>query len=103
MQGFSSYSSSTNTALGSHIRVGWTEGTTEGGSSGSGLFNANGELVGTLHGGGASCTTSTSPDWYGRFEQAYTAQLQPWLTPGTGGPPPIPPQTPPPPTTITDL
>ncbi len=55
-------------ANGHHVAVTWRNGTTEGGSSGSGLFNdANGRLIGTLTGGGASCTNPTSPDYYGRF------------------------------------
>jgi len=98
MQGFSNFNSASNNNSASHIRVLWSEGTTEGGSSGSGLFNATLELVGTLHGGDAACGVNSQnlPDWYGRFDQAY-ASLQPWLAPGPGGPPQ------PPPVTVTDL
>jgi lysyl endopeptidase len=95
-QGFTPYSSNSVNVSASHIRMIWDRGTTEDGSSGSGLFNAAGELVGTLHGGGASCSALTSPDWYGRFDQAYQT-FQPWLTPGAGGPPG--PQNPPTPST----
>ena len=90
--GFSQYASNTISSAGDHIRVLWSQGTTEGGSSGSALFNANGEIVGTLHGGDASCSAQGAPDWYGRFDQAYIV-LNPWLSPGAGGPPP--PQPPP--------
>lgn len=46
----------------------WEDGTTEGGSSGSGLWNANGLLIGQLYGGtfGCNCT-----DYYGRFDISY--------------------------------
>lgn len=42
----------------------WDVGTTEGGSSGSPIFNAEGQIVGQLSGGFASCTRN-EPDWYG--------------------------------------
>ncbi len=46
----------------------WDDGTTEGGSSGSGLWDQNGRLVGQLFGGtfGCNCT-----DYYGRFNVSY--------------------------------
>lgn len=89
MQNFSGYlDGSSNTT--SHIKMLWTQGTTEQGSSGSGLFNATGQFVGTLHGGNAACgANQTQPDWYGRFDQAYPT-FAPWLNPGPGGPPPPP-------------
>ncbi len=54
----------------------WLEGTTEGGSSGSGLFTLDAGsyyLRGGLHGGYASCATSGTTDadnvdWYSRFD-----------------------------------
>jgi hypothetical protein len=46
-----------------HIKVTWAQGTTEGGSSGSAVFNPEGRIVGQLHGGYASCSARTSPDW----------------------------------------
>ncbi len=50
-----------------HLRViDWDEGTTEPGSSGSPLFNADHRIVGQLHGGYAACTNDLS-DWYGRL------------------------------------
>ncbi len=82
------YSSNIENANGSHIRIGaWDQGTTEGGSSGSGIWNANKHVVGTLHGGFASCQATTEPDWYGRvslqWEGGGTAasQLKAWLDP----------------------
>ena len=56
--------------------VRWLQGTTEGGSSGSGLFTLDGGqyyLRGGLHGGYASCantgtTNSNNIDWYSRFD-----------------------------------
>ena len=70
---------------GNFYRVGWTQGTTEGGSSGSALFSGSGHhVIGTLYGGTASCTASTSVDVYGRFDIAYSENLSQWLG-GTDG------------------
>ncbi len=52
------------------IEVLWSEGHTEGGSSGSGIFNPSGQLVGTLWGGSSSCGAQNEVfgvDAYGRF------------------------------------
>lgn len=51
-----------------HLRIeDWDVGTTEGGSSGSGLWTIDGRhIVGQLSGGYASCTSATA-DWYGRM------------------------------------
>lgn len=65
---------------GNYYRIGWTDGVTEGGSSGSGLF-VNGALVGTLYGGSVTCTARNGSDYYGRFDVAYGAALQQWLSP----------------------
>jgi len=73
---------------GSHFRVtSWNDGTTtEGGSSGSPLFDANHRIVGQLHGGYAACG-NTSSDWYGRFSVSWTGggtnttRLSNWLDP----------------------
>ncbi len=71
--------------------VAWTSGTTEGGSSGSGLFTstANGyTLRGGLWGGSASCAnsgsvnTAANRDWYSRLDVAYPS-IQQYLAPGT--------------------
>lgn len=63
---------------GNFYRVGWSRGTTEGGSSGSALFRAN-RVVGTLYGGNASCGVAQSMDVYGRLDVAYAAGLNQWL------------------------
>jgi len=50
-----------------HLRIAdWDVGTTEGGSSGSGIWNTERRLVGTLSGGAAACGND-EPDWYGRL------------------------------------
>ncbi|MFO7789979.1 MAG: PKD domain-containing protein, partial [Bacteroidales bacterium] len=67
---------------------------TEGGSSGSPVFDENTKrIVGTLSGGGASCTNQSAPDYYGRFDLHWednggtdSDQLAPWLDP-TGSDP----------------
>ena len=59
-----------------HVAV-WDEGTTEQGSSGSGLWNQNKQLVGQLFGGAANCTNSVD-DYYGRFDLSYPL-LEQWL------------------------
>lgn len=75
----------------SHWRVYWAattngHGVTEGGSSGSPIFNNSGYVVGDLSGGGSFCTQTNAPDAYGKFLYSWsscgaTAQLQlaPWL------------------------
>jgi hypothetical protein len=59
-------------ASGAHWQVVWVanangHGVTEGGSSGSPLFDANGRIIGTLTGGGSYCTATSSPDQYGKM------------------------------------
>jgi len=75
----------------------WSEtssgyGVTEPGSSGSPLFDNEGYLIGTLTGGGASCSAQTAPDYYGKFSEHWDAngsnqdeQLMPWLDPANTG------------------
>lgn len=58
----------------------WDDGTTEGGSSGSGLFDQNKRIVGQLHGGYAACGNDRE-DWYGRLSVTYPNICQ-WLAPG---------------------
>lgn len=73
---------STSVASSSHLTVGWTSGVTEGGSSGSGLFQTNSGgkyLVGVLTGGSSYCSNPTGTDVYGRFDLAYQAALYQWL------------------------
>lgn len=62
--------------------------TTEGGSSGSPLFDQNRRIVGQLWGGGASCQNTSAVDYYGRFHNSWnpsgsnsTNHLKTWLDP----------------------
>jgi lysyl endopeptidase len=59
-----------------HLRVGnWELGTTEVGSSGGPLYDADQHVVGVLSGGFAGCTGDGSdnnePDWFGRFAAGF--------------------------------
>lgn len=99
----STYTSSLNNATynggatGGHWSVTWAattngHGVTEGGSSGSPIFDQNGRTVGQLSGGSSFCATPTQSDLYGKiytdWDQcgtAATAQLAPWLDPGNTG------------------
>jgi hypothetical protein len=69
-------------SAGNFRRVDWTDGGTEGGSSGSGLFKNYDQLVGILSGGNSeSCG---GYDYYSKFGAAYsTGNLSKWLNPGT--------------------
>ena len=69
--------------------VAWLSGTTEGGSSGSGLFTADAtgyHLRGGLYGGSAECANSGSTtnarnrDYYSRFDVVFP-HIQQWLAP----------------------
>lgn len=60
----------------SYYQIRWQSGHTEGGSSGSGLFNASGQLVGTLFGGDSYC--NMGQDLYGRL-RVYFGQLRRYL------------------------
>ncbi|MGK0303966.1 MAG: lysyl endopeptidase, partial [Planctomycetota bacterium] len=85
------YGSSSQNSNANHVRVvDWDVGTTEGGSSGSPLFDQNHRIIGQLHGGGAACGNNSS-DWYGRLLTSWTGagsnsnRLSNWLDPlGTG-------------------
>lgn len=78
----------TGAGIGSFVRANWLEGTTEGGSSGSGLFTLVGNqylLRGGLYGGTASCANSGgadvidgNQDFYSRFDLVYPSMAQ-WL------------------------
>ena len=58
---------------GTHWRViMWDDGTTEPGSSGSGIWDEDRRIVGQLHGGGASCEDPTASDWYGRLSRSWS-------------------------------
>lgn len=68
----------------------WDIGVTEGGSSGSGLFDNNHRIIGQLHGGYAACVgtdDNNEPDWYGKFSTSWnsgsssSSRLRDWLDP----------------------
>lgn len=67
-------------------------GITEGGSSGSPIFNNQGLIVGTLTGGNSFCSTPTKTDYYAKFSMHWdqngstaNKRLVDWLDPsGTG-------------------
>lgn len=80
--------------------VDWDLGVTEGGSSGSPLFDPNHRIIGQLHGGFAQCNTQTiqgciygpnEPDFYGRFSTSWNSstdsrrRLRDWLDPSNKG------------------
>jgi hypothetical protein len=48
-------------------KITWNKGVTEGGSSGSPLFNQNKKIVGQLRGGTSACPSTYGPDYYGRL------------------------------------
>jgi hypothetical protein len=87
---------------GTHWRINWTGttngwGVTEGGSSGSPLFNPSGLVVGTLTGGGSYCNSTQAggqnqADSYGKLAYHWISdgtvdahQLKPWLDPINSG------------------
>jgi PKD repeat protein len=87
-----------NTGAGNaHWSVYWSatengHGVTEGGSSGSPLFNKDGLIVGTLSGGSSSCSATHLDDLYGKFSYHWGSngtsageQLLPWLDPEETG------------------
>lgn len=72
-----------------YLPVSYNRGATAGGSSGSGLFITGNNTIGTLgekylvgqlYGGSSSCKSPSSYDYYGRFDLAYAAGLESWLT-----------------------
>lgn len=84
-------------SAGSFWKVYWSEtengyGVTEGGSSGSPLFNQDRLIVGALTGGNASCSQNTEPDYFGKFSESWSNngltdadRLKPWLDPDNTG------------------
>lgn len=64
---------------------------TEGGSSGSPLFNENNRIIGQLHGGPSACGGSDLFDFYGRFDLSWangnnsSNRLRDWLDPNNTG------------------
>lgn len=84
---FTSQPTSAEAYISTHWLVYWAQttngfGIVEGGSSGSGLFNTNGLLVGTLTGGYSDCDngqyTDYQKDWYGRFGLQFQ-HLSQWI------------------------
>ncbi|MEI6694960.1 MAG: T9SS type A sorting domain-containing protein [Bacteroidota bacterium] len=81
-----------NVAL-SHWKVYWDStanghGVTEGGSSGSPIFNTSGKLIGTLTGGTSDCSQLNESDFYGKFDWHWdkdgataVEHLKEWLDP----------------------
>jgi len=71
-----------------YITIRYSHGSTQGGSSGAGIFtyNASGyyQLQGGLLGGDASCTNMSGLDYYSPMDTAYSSLAQ-WLTPSSGG------------------
>lgn len=76
-------------------RVGnWEMGVTEGGSSGSALFDPQGRIIGQLAGGSAACVGTSNNggfDIYGRLETSWdygttnSTRLSNWLDPNNSG------------------
>ena len=70
--------------------VNWEDGTTEPGSSGSGLWDQNQRLIGQLFGGSASCSSVTN-DFYGRLDISWdgggspSTRLKDYLDPNNTG------------------
>ena len=84
-------SGSTPVPNGTHLVVAdWDIGTTEGGSSGSPLFNSRKQVIGQLHGGAASCNNN-SFDSYGWMHTSWEGggspqnRLKDWLDPDNSG------------------
>ncbi len=93
--------SSMTGANGAHWKIDWQNsgdktGVTEGGSSGSPIFNSDKRVFGTLSGGLSTCTASASDryDLYGKMSYHWDNpangsgnkhQLKPWLDPANTG------------------
>jgi hypothetical protein len=70
----------------------WDSGVTEGGSSGSPLFDQNHRIIGQLHGGASACGASVLSDEYGKISVSWnpsgsnsSSQLKFWLDPNNTG------------------
>lgn len=83
----------TSTEANSTWTVEWDRNTTtEGGSSGSPLFDQNRRIIGQLWGGSATCSNLSAPDYYGRVSRSWnpsgsnsTNHLVTWLDPNSSG------------------
>lgn len=68
---FGTKSSTTNCGGANHVRMNWTDGPTEPGSSGSGAFRSDTQqLFGQLHCGPSACGNESNDD-YGDFSKTY--------------------------------
>jgi Fibronectin type III domain len=75
-----------DSGLVSGYRTDWTSGTAEPGSSGSGLWNLNGYLVGVLSCGPFPPTCNNPDGTYSKFANFYP-QIRPYIGPQTPSPP----------------
>jgi hypothetical protein len=85
------------TNMDTHWLVNWAKttnghGVTEGGSSGSALLDANGQITGMLTGGSATCNAPQEFDYFGKLSYSWQSngtasnrQLAPWLDPANTG------------------
>jgi hypothetical protein len=90
-------STSVGTVPDTHWDIGWAstangDGVTEPGSSGSPLFDIHNHVVGTLTGGGSSCSSLSGHDQYGKFSYSWASngntankRLKDWLDPTNSG------------------
>lgn len=87
-----SFARTINRATQAYYRVFWylgnnNKGVTEGGSSGSPLFNEDKRVIGQLYAGSSSCTNLSGSDDYGRIFRSWTGngtstgRLSDWLDP----------------------
>ncbi len=93
----SAYSTTWSSIPNTHWGVKWSatqngHGVTEGGSSGSPLFNEQGLIIGQLSGGGSSCAALNEGDLYGKINYSWqpngsdsTNSLKHWLDPDNSG------------------
>jgi hypothetical protein len=81
----STYYNCPDTGLVNGYRTDWTSGTVEEGSSGSGLWNSGGYLVGVLSCGPYPATCSSPYASYSKFANFYS-QIQPYIYPNTATP-----------------
>ncbi|MDO9633911.1 MAG: gliding motility-associated C-terminal domain-containing protein, partial [Paludibacter sp.] len=73
-------------AVNTNWQVTWNNGITEGGSSGSPLFNSNHKIIGQLRGGNSFCHTPDAPDDYGKFSKSFIhGNFAQWLDPYNTG------------------
>lgn len=86
-----SYGGFSSPGNGTHWRIAtWEDGTTEGGSSGSAIWDESHHVVGQLHGGQAWCGNNVN-DWYGRLSRSWTGggtnstRLSNWFDPENTG------------------